>query len=148
MRVSRKVLFLLPLLVVALVAMLRTSEVGAGAPYVDAVLARTSAHVDYVIPAGVQAAVGQDQAIATARRYANAPASAIAHSARLGFYSDLADRNLLVWVVDLEGISRPAHRQLTTSSVPPRIITREVWMISASEPGKAIASFAALPPLR
>jgi len=147
MQVSRRFLRLVPLLILAVAAILG-SGARADPSYVEAVLANTSAHVDYLIPSGVQATVGEEAAVATARRYANAPSSAVAHSARLAVYSDLADHNVLVWVIDLEGMSRAAHHAFTATPVPARIITREVWMISASEPGKAVASFASLPALK
>jgi hypothetical protein len=149
MQVKRRVLLLAALpLIAAAVALLLPAGARAEQSYVEATLANTSARLDYVIPPGVAAIVTQDEAVGTARRYANAPPNAVARSVRLALYSDLADHGVLVWVVDLDGISRAAHQQVMASPVPPRIITREVWMISATEPGKAFASFASLPAIK
>lgn len=90
----------------------------------------------------------QDDAVATARRYTGAPSTAVVRSVRLALYSDPSEQNVLVWVIALDGISRSAHRAFSTTSVPERTITREVWMVSATQAGQAIASFASLPPLK
>jgi hypothetical protein len=147
MRVSRRILVVLPIIAVAAAAAtLLSNDPGAEVPYVDSVLARTSAHVIYVLPPGTRVTVEQDAAVATARAYSGAPSAAVVHSARLGLYSDLSEQNLLVWVIDIEGVSRPAHQAVGQGK--PRVITREVWMVSATAPGDPISSFAALPPLR
>jgi hypothetical protein len=116
-------------------------------PYPDYVLAGTSTRVNYVVPARVAPTVTQDVAIATARRFVSAPSGTV-RSVRLGLYSDLADRDVLVWVVDLDGIHYPALAGPVHRNDPqpaPRVFTRAVIFVSATAPDQVIGTLAAAP---
>lgn len=133
----------------AAVVLLGIAVVGRSAnadpPYPDYLLAATSTRINYAVPAGVAPAVTQDVAVATARRFVSAP-SGIVRGVRLGLYSDLADKDVLVWVVDLDGLhylafGGPVHR--SGPQPTPRVFTRAIIFVSATEPDHVIGTLEA-----
>ena len=132
---------------IALVGLGIARSASADPPYVEYLLAGTSTRVSDAVPAGVVPAVPQDAAVATARRFVSEPSS-IVRGVRLGLYSDLADKDLLVWVVDLDGLhysalGGPVHRDSPQSA--PRVFTRVVVFVSATTPDHVISTIEAAP---
>lgn len=104
--------------------------------FVERVLALTTTRVDYSIPVGVVPVVSETSAISSAKAFVSAPASAVVRSVRLGLYSDLKTKGLLVWVVDLDGVQlqRLGHSFSRNGLADPDPLTRVVVFVSATEP--------------
>lgn len=131
------------LVVVALVAVLG-SRAEAEPSYVDRMIAQTSTRLEYTLP-DVVPAVAREAAVATARARLVAPPTAVVHSARLARYSDLEDKGVLVWVIDIEGIQMEAiggavPRDGVAEQRP--ILTRAIAFVSATRPGQLYAMLA------
>lgn len=119
--------------------------VTADIPYADYLLAATSTRIDYAVPPGVLARISSGDAIATARRFANAP-DGVARSSRLGLYSDDTDKDLLAWVVDLDQVQVPALAGPVSRDgrqASPAVFTRMVIFVSATDPETVVGSIAA-----
>lgn len=117
-------------------------------PYADYALSATSTKVNYVVPPGLSPVVTAQEAAETARSF-TASQSARTKSVLLGLYSDLADRDVLVWVVDLDGLSMPALGgpvgRATQQNQPARTITRAVVFVSASQPNHVVSALSVAP---
>jgi hypothetical protein len=122
-------------LVLGVVSAVLAVRGSADTPFVDRVLALTTTRVDYSIPVGVVPAVPETSAIESARAFVSAPASALVRSVRLGLYSDLKTKGLLVWVVDLDGVQlqRMGHSFSRRGLADPDPLTRVVVFVSATE---------------
>lgn len=116
-------------------------------PFVAESLESFGAKVDFVIPAHVRASVPEAAAQATARAFTRANPQARVLTSKLGLYSDLRDRNILVWVVELDGLNMPAigGGMIDWTAPAPRTLTRAVVLVSATDKDSVFGMFSSAP---
>jgi hypothetical protein len=130
------------LLFLAAAALVMSQPGAADLPFPQSLL-EGAATLDYAVPASLQvtATVNADQAIATARRFTNAPISAQVQSARLALWSDPSHKNIFVWAVHVEGLDLIAGGPAPING--PRaveVITRSLVLVSPTEPGVVLGA--------
>lgn len=133
-------------IIAALTTLLVAGLTRAETPYPDYLLGATSTKVDYSVPVDVFSSVSSETAIGTARRFTASPGAEV-RSVKLGLYSDLADKNVLVWVVDLDGLRIPTMggpvRRDGRQQQAPAVFDRAVVFVSATIPEHVVGTLAA-----
>lgn len=146
MQANRTVVVLAGAIVAVLTTLLVAGLTRAETPYPDYLLGATSTKVDYSVPVDVISSVSSEAAVATARRFTASPGAEV-RSIKLGLYSDLADKNVLIWVVDLDGVriptlGGPVQRDGRQQRAP-AAFERAVVFVSATIPEHVVGTLAA-----
>jgi hypothetical protein len=133
------------LTLLAVSALTRTPQPATAAPpFVQDAVGAFGGSIAYGAAAGLTPSIAAPAAVASARKFTDASTVAVVHSAGLALYSDPKSKNVLVWVVDLDGLNMPAvsggfaNGQAASS----RVITRAVILVSATEADSIVGLFA------